>query len=118
MSDMYETIAWGKRSKDSNFGLMKIERNLPGADDVTFDLKFCGICHSDVHIANNEMGVTNYPVVPGHELAGVVSAVGANVTKFKPGDKVGVGCIVDSCMKCSSCVEGFEHICAGRMTDF
>ena len=116
MADMYETIAWGKKSKDSKFELMQIKRNLPGVDDVTFDLKFCGICHSDVHIANDDMGVTNFPVVPGHELAGVVTAVGSNVTKFKLGDKVGVGCISDSCMKCSSCNQGFEQACHGGMT--
>ena len=73
----------------------------------------CFVGSSDVHIANNDMGGTHYPVVPGHELAGVVTAVGPNVTKFKVGDKVGVGCIVDSCMNCLSCNEGLEHACTG-----
>lgn len=116
MTDLYDTVAWGKSSKDSKFSQLKIQRNLPGADDVTFDLKYCGICHTDVHIANNDWGTTTFPVVPGHELAGVVSAIGANVTKFKVGDQVGVGCIVDSCLKCRNCNDGVEHICSGKMT--
>ena len=114
---MYETTAWGKASKEAKFAEMKIQRNLPGDNDVTFDLKYCGICHTDVHIANNDMGRTRYPVVPGHELAGVVSAVGKSVTKFKVGDKVGVGCISDSCLSCTNCKDGYEHTCsAGGMT--
>ncbi|XP_023321347.1 probable cinnamyl alcohol dehydrogenase 6 [Eurytemora carolleeae] len=97
-AELYETVAWGRKSNGEKFEKMTIKRNLPGDDDVTFDLKYCGICHTDVHIANNDMGHTHYPVVPGHELAGVVTAVGSKVTGFKVGDQVGVGCIVDSCM--------------------
>jgi len=110
---MYETTAWAKKSPTEKFEKITIKRNLPGDDDVTFDLKYCGICHTDVHFAKNDMGTTKYPVVPGHELAGVVSAVGKNVTNFKVGDKVGVGCIVDSCMNCSCCNSGDEHFCEG-----
>jgi len=95
---------------------MKFQRNLPGDDDVSFDLKYCGICHSDIHWAKDELGMTNYPCVPGHELAGVVSAVGKNVKGFAIGDKVGVGCIVDSCMGCASCKEDAEHFCEKGMT--
>ena len=80
---MYETVAWAKKSAADKFEKITIKRNLPGDDDVTFDLKYCGICHTDVHIANNDMGNTHYPCVPGHELAGIVSAVGKNVTKYK-----------------------------------
>jgi len=113
---MYETTAWAKKSADQKFEKITIKRNLPGDDDVTFDLKYCGICHTDVHFANNDMGSTKYPVVPGHELAGVVTAVGKNVTNYKVGDKVGVGCIVDSCMNCDCCKAGDEHFCEGGMT--
>ena len=78
---MYKTFAFGKTSNDANFERMTIERNLEGDEDVTFDLKYCGVCHSDVHIADNDLGMTHYPCVPGHELAGVVIRVGGAVTK-------------------------------------
>ena len=89
MEDMYTTVAWAKTSPDSNFSKIEISRNVAGDHDVTFDLKYCGICHTDVHIANNEMGrvPTNYPCVPGHELAGIVTNVGSKVTKVKVGDR-------------------------------
>eukprot|EP00088_Acartia_fossae_P005372 TRINITY_DN1236_c0_g1_i1.p1 TRINITY_DN1236_c0_g1~~TRINITY_DN1236_c0_g1_i1.p1 ORF type:complete len:377 (-),score=117.63 TRINITY_DN1236_c0_g1_i1:39-1118(-) len=113
---MYETTAWAKKSAADKFEKITIKRNQAGDDDVTFDMKYCGICHTDVHFANNDMGSTKYPCVPGHELAGVVSAVGKNVTKFKVGDKVGVGCIVDTCMNCACCKDGDEHFCETGMT--
>jgi len=116
MSEMYSTVAWAKSAADSEFGKIEIKRNVTGDDDVTFDLKYCGICHTDVHIANNDMGNTHYPCVPGHELAGVVTAVGKSVTKYKVGDRVGVGCIVDSCMGCDACKAGEEHMCGKGMT--
>ena len=83
MSEMYSTVAWAKSGADAEFGKIEIKRNVTGDDDVTFDLKYCGICHTDVHIANNDMGSTKYPCVPGHELAGIVTVVGKNVTKYK-----------------------------------
>jgi len=118
MTDMYTTFAWAKTSAESKFSKIEISRNVAGDKDVTFDLKYCGICHTDVHIANNEMGrvPTKYPCVPGHELAGIVTKVGANVTKVKVGDSVGVGCISDSCMNCEGCAAGEEHLCATGMT--
>jgi len=120
MNDMYSTFAWAKNtSKESKFSKIEISRNVAGENDVTFEMKFCGICHSDVHVANNDFGMTNYPCVPGHELAGIVTEVGKNVRKVKIGDKVGVGCIVDSCMNCKQCEAGDENYCtssAGRMT--
>lgn len=79
----------------------KIERRAPRADDVVISIKYCGICHSDLHTARNEWSNTVYPTVPGHEIAGIVTAVGKDVTKFKVGDRVGVGCFVDSCTTCS-----------------
>jgi len=113
---MYETFAWGRNSKGENFIPMKIERNLPGPNDVTFEIKYCGICHSDVHQADNDLGISMYPMVPGHELAGLVTAVGKNVRKYAVGDKVGVGCIVDSCTQCPGCKVGEEHTCDKGMT--
>ena len=88
-----------------------ITRREPGPHDVTIDIKFAGICHSDIHTAKGEWGVPNYPVVVGHEIAGVVTAVGSEVIKHKVGDRVGVGCMVNSCGECSSCKAGLEQYC-------
>jgi alcohol dehydrogenase (NADP+) len=90
-----------------------IPRRDPGPNDVEFDILFCGVCHSDLHTARNEWDVwpTVYPCVPGHEIVGKVTRVGAKVTKFKPGDLAAVGCMVDSCGKCASCKEGLEQYC-------
>lgn len=79
-------------------------------------IKFAGVCHSDLHIVKNDLGNTRYPIVPGHEIAGLVTAVGANVTRFKEGDRVGVGCMVDSCRQCQPCLEGEEQYCVPGMT--
>jgi len=91
------------------------ERRAPREHDVVIDIKYCGICHSDIHQARNEWGdflqESIFPMVPGHEIAGVVSAVGGNVTKYKVGDKVGVGCFVDSCRTCASCTKNLEQYC-------
>lgn len=100
----------------SALGPYQFTRRAPRADDVVIDIKFCGICHSDIHQAKDEWGGSKYPMVPGHEIAGVVSAVGEKVKKFKVGDRVGVGCFVDSCRTCSSCEAGLEQYCQGGMT--
>jgi uncharacterized zinc-type alcohol dehydrogenase-like protein len=105
------TRAFAATSVASPLTPYEFTRRDPGADDVAIDIKFAGICHSDLHIVNNDLGNTRYPIVPGHEIAGIVSAVGANVTKFKVGDRVGVGCMVDSCRTCASCREGEEQYC-------
>jgi uncharacterized zinc-type alcohol dehydrogenase-like protein len=89
-----------------------IERRDPGPHDVAIDIKFAGICHSDIHTAKGEWGTPDYPLVVGHEIAGVVSAVGSAVTKHKVGDHVGVGCMVNSCGQCSSCKAGLEQYCS------
>ncbi|RDX66058.1 putative mannitol dehydrogenase, partial [Mucuna pruriens] len=82
-----------------------------GEKDVTLKVLYCGICHSDLHMAKNEWGVSTYPLVPGHEIAGVVTEVGSKVQKFKVGDKVGVGGLVDSCRTCQNCVDNLESYC-------
>src|SRR2546423_11769604 len=87
------------------------ERHEPGDRDVQIDIKFCGICHSDVHQARDEWGGSIFPMVPGHEIVGRVAKVGSKVTKFKVGDLAGVGCMVDSCRECNACREGEEIYC-------
>jgi len=91
------------------------ERREPLEHDVVIDIKYCGICHSDIHQARNEWSAYQpeciFPMVPGHEIAGVVAAVGSKVTKYKLGDKVGVGCFVDSCRTCPECRQGLEQYC-------
>ena len=83
---------------------------------MSIDIKYCGICHTDIHFAKNDLGVTSYPFVPGHEIVGVVTAVGKKVKKFKEGELVGVGCMVDSCKECNSCMESTEQFCEKGMT--
>lgn len=89
----------------------EFERRPVGDDDVLIDIKYASICHSDIHQMKGDWGKQQYPQVPGHEIVGVVSAVGKNVTKFAVGDRAGVGCMVDSCMECESCTHGEEHYC-------
>jgi uncharacterized zinc-type alcohol dehydrogenase-like protein len=105
-------------ASDSTGHLTKttIERRDPGPHDVAIDIKFAGICHSDIHTVKAEWGEPNYPVVPGHEIAGVVTAVGSDVSKHKVGDHVGVGCMVNSCGHCSSCEAGLEQYCKNGAT--
>jgi uncharacterized zinc-type alcohol dehydrogenase-like protein len=79
--------------------------------DVKIEIEFCGVCHSDLHQARNEWGNTAYPCVPGHEIVGKITAVGSSVTKFRTGETVGVGCMVDSCRECASCRQGLENYC-------
>lgn len=93
-----------------------IERRDPGPHDVAIDIKFAGICHSDIHTAKGEWGTPHYPLVVGHEIAGVVTAVGSEVTKHKVGDHVGVGCMVNSCGQCNSCKAGLEQYCSRGTT--
>jgi alcohol dehydrogenase (NADP+) len=90
-----------------------INRRTVGPHDVAFDIHFAGICHTDIHIVKSEWGPAAYPVVPGHEIAGVVAEVGSEVTKYKIGDRVGVGCFVDSCRQCVNCQAGLEQHCTG-----
>ena len=89
-----------------------IQRRVCQDDDVAIDIKFCGICHSDLHQVYDEWMPGTFPMVPGHEVVGIVSEVGAKVTKFKVGDKVGVGCMVDSCRSCEFCKSGAEQYCS------
>jgi uncharacterized zinc-type alcohol dehydrogenase-like protein len=94
------------------------EHRDPGPKDILIDVEFCGICHSDIHQARNEWGNAIYPMVPGHEIVGKVSAVGSDVKKFKVGDIAAVGCMVDSCRTCDSCKAGEENYCDRQQTVF
>ena len=90
-----------------------IERRDVGPHDVAFDIKFAGICHSDIHTVRNEWGRARFPIVPGHEIAGIVTEIGSEVTRYQVGDRVGVGCFVDSCRECDNCKAGEQQYCTG-----
>jgi uncharacterized zinc-type alcohol dehydrogenase-like protein len=105
------TNAYGARAGDQPLGPLEIERRAPGAHDVQIEIKFCGVCHSDLHTVRSEWPGTLYPCVPGHEIVGHVTAVGSGVTRFKVGETVGVGCLVGSCKRCGSCADGLEQYC-------
>jgi uncharacterized zinc-type alcohol dehydrogenase-like protein len=107
--------AFGTHAADKPLEALDIERRSPGAEDVQIDIIYCGVCHSDLHTARSEWPGTPYPCVPGHEIVGRVSAVGSNVKSFKKGDLAGVGCIVDSCGKCTSCRDHLENYCENGM---
>jgi Zn-dependent alcohol dehydrogenases len=96
----------------------EFERRPVGDNDILIDIKFTSICHSDIHQMKGHWGPQQYPQIPGHEIVGIVAAVGKNVTKFKIGDRAGVGCMVDSCMECDSCTHGEEHFCEKGETVF
>ena len=98
-------------SATSPLALASIQRREPTPHDVQIQILFCGVCHTDLHISRNDWRGTTYPCVPGHEIVGRVTKVGDHVKKFKIGDTVGVGCMVDSCRECTNCKEGFEQFC-------
>lgn len=120
-------LATGKNIKSKGYAakdvsgklsLWEFERRPVGDNDILIDIKFASICHSDIHQMKGDWGPQQYPQVPGHEIAGIVVAVGKNVTKFKVGDRAGVGCMVDSCMQCESCKHGEEQFCDNGKTLF
>jgi uncharacterized zinc-type alcohol dehydrogenase-like protein len=106
-----QTRGYAARAADAPLAPFAFERREVGGRDVQVAIDFCGICHSDIHFARNEWGFTTYPCVPGHEIIGRVVATGASVTGFTPGQRVGVGCFVDSCGHCGSCRAGHENYC-------
>lgn len=103
--------AYGARAGNLPLEPMDITRRVPGAQDVQIEIAYCGVCHSDLHQARAEWSGTLFPCVPGHEIVGRISAVGADVSGFNVGDVVGIGCIVDSCKHCEECEEGLENYC-------
>ncbi|KAG8373458.1 hypothetical protein BUALT_Bualt11G0026400 [Buddleja alternifolia] len=106
-----KALAWAAEDSSGKFSPLKFSRRATGEHDVQFKVLYCGICHSDLHLAKNEWGTTQYPLVPGHEIVGVVTEVGNKVEKFKIGDKVGVGCLVGCCRECAQCKSNDESYC-------
>lgn len=106
-----KTKSFAVPAADKPLEFYEFERREPTETDVELEVHYCGICHSDIHTARGDWGEVEYPCVPGHEIAGIVTRVGSKVTEFKPGDRVGVGCMVNSCLKCEACKRGFENSC-------
>ncbi|KAM7523596.1 hypothetical protein LguiA_013498 [Lonicera macranthoides] len=105
-------FGWAATDTSGKISPFNFSRREPGNEDVAVKILYCGVCHSDLHTAKNEWGFTNYPVVPGHEIVGQVTKVGSNVTKFRVGDRVGVGVIVGSCTTCDACKQDLENYCS------
>ena len=103
--------AYGTEAADASLEQVSIKRREVTVTDVEIDILYCGVCHSDLHFAKNDWGMTQYPVVPGHEIVGRVTNIGTNVTKYKKGDIVAVGCVVDSCKTCANCKDDLEQYC-------
>lgn len=103
--------AYAAKTKDSDLKPFNLDRRDVLPDDVKIDILYCGVCHSDIHTVRNDWGNAKYPVVPGHEIIGRVTEVGKNVSEFKEGQLVGVGCMVDSCQECASCKDDLEQYC-------
>ena len=112
---MKNIISYAAVSAKEKLAPLSIERREVGAKDVQIKILFCGVCHSDLHTAHNEWQNAVYPVVPGHEIVGRVTKVGADVKAFKEGDLAGVGCLVDSCRVCPDCMDGLEQYCDGEV---
>ncbi|HEX4869445.1 MAG TPA: NAD(P)-dependent alcohol dehydrogenase [Moraxellaceae bacterium] len=108
---MIQSIGYAAQSPQSPLAPYRFERRDPQPHDVVIDILYCGVCHSDLHVARSEWGQSRYPCVPGHEIVGRVARVGAAVTRFRVGDLAAVGCMVDSCRTCPSCREGEEQFC-------
>ena len=108
---MKKVLGYAAKHSFSRLKPLEIERDDARPNEVEIDVLFCGVCHSDIHQAKNEWGNTVYPCMPGHEIAGRVSAVGSAVTRHKVGDLVAVGCMIDSCRECAACKACEENYC-------
>ena len=111
---MPEVLAYATDDHNAEFHRTTITRREPGPTEIYFEIKYAGICHSDIHTARAEWGPAIYPLVPGHEIVGIVTKIGDQVTKFAVGDKVGIGCFVDSCRECEQCRAGHEQFCTTK----
>ena len=109
-------VSYAAKSPKSQLARHMISRRDVRDTDVEIDIKYCGICHTDIHFTKNDLGVTVYPFVPGHEIIGIVTSTGKKVKRFKAGEIVGVGCMVDSCKSCNSCLENTEQFCESGVT--
>src|SRR5262245_42156241 len=108
---MKSVRAYAAHAANAQLAPYTVERRDPGPHDVEIEISHCGVCHSDLHQARDEWGGALFPMVPGHEIIGRVSRVGASVTKLRAGDVAGVGCMVDSCRVCAACKEDEEQFC-------
>jgi len=106
-----KTLGYAAQSADAPLAPFTFERRAPRPNDVVMEVLYCGICHSDLHQARNDWGWSTYPMVPGHEIVGRVIEIGGEVTRYKVGDAVAVGCMVDSCQQCDQCRKGLEQLC-------
>jgi alcohol dehydrogenase (NADP+) len=111
-----KTAGYAAQSAESPLAPFAFERRALRPNDVAIEILYCGVCHTDIHMARNDWGWSIYPMVPGHEIIGRVIEVGREVTRFKPGDAVAVGCMVDSCLHCDQCRKGEEPLCREGIT--
>jgi uncharacterized zinc-type alcohol dehydrogenase-like protein len=109
------TKGYAAQSPVSGLAPFEFTRRKPGPRDVLIEIRYCGVCHTDIHLVRNDWGISLYPMVPGHEIVGIVMDVGAEVETFKSGDTVGVGCLVDSCGTCHNCQTGLQQYCTNGM---
>lgn len=103
--------AYAAQSATSELAPWNFERRAVGLHDILIEIRYCGVCHTDIHFLKNDLGFTVFPIVPGHEIVGTVTKIGDHVKKFKVGEVVGVGCLVESCRTCTNCKEGEEQYC-------
>ncbi|MCF2526507.1 NAD(P)-dependent alcohol dehydrogenase [Yinghuangia soli] len=115
-TDVTTVAAYAAPAPQSPLARTTVPRRPVGDNDVLIEIKYCGICHSDIHQVNEDWGQAPFPMVPGHEIAGIVTQVGSAVTRHEVGDRVGVGCFVDSCRTCENCVAGLEQFCLNGAT--
>lgn len=113
---MLPSKAYAVQTATSQLAPWHFERRAVGPHDVLIEIKYCGVCHTDIHLSRNDWGLSVYPMVPGHEIVGVVTRVGNHVTNYREGDRVGVGCMVDSCRVCDNCNEGQQQYCLNGAT--
>lgn len=113
---MSQVKAYAAHTEDTPLAPLNLQRRELRDDDVAIEILYCGVCHSDLHLARNDWGFTRYPLVPGHEIVGRVTATGSDVTRFTAGDMVGVGCMVDACGECKACYNGEEQYCLNGTT--
>lgn len=113
---MTKATGYAAQSASSGLAPYSFDRRAPRGDDVSIEILYCGVCHTDIHQSRNEWGISTYPLVPGHEIVGRVTAVGEEVTRFRVGDTVGVGCLVDSCGHCHACTSDLEQYCLEEPT--
>lgn len=116
IAELDKVTAYGMKSANAPFEKITIKRRKPRADDVVIDIHYASICHSDIHTARGDWGPVKYPIVPGHEMVGRIVSIGSKVTKFKVGELAGVGCMVNSCMKCENCLNDREQNCLNGTT--